>query len=139
MKILAIVFAVCFVGALADLTLNELANLYSNRTHCITETGVDEANVDAAKDHNDWKMDDLKLRCYFFCMQKKIKIMNEDGTLNEEITRQMLAKDFPEDKIDGVMMKCKDMKGADMCETAMMMTKCHVDERALLRSTEKSP
>ncbi|XP_057336175.1 general odorant-binding protein 69a-like [Microplitis mediator] len=138
MKIFAIVFAVCVVGAQAELTVEQLAKLREHSTACITETLVDDANVDAAMHHNIWRMDDPKLRCYFFCLLKKLKVMNEDGTLNEEITRQRLANLFPADRIDGVITKCKDMKGADTCETAIMMAKCHADERASLGSTTKS-
>ncbi|XP_008548248.1 general odorant-binding protein 56d [Microplitis demolitor] len=138
MKIFAVILAVCFVGALAELTEEQKAKLRELRTACVTETGVDEANVDSAK-QGVWKMDDVKLRCFFFCMMKKIKVMNEDGTLNEEMTRKRMANDLPADKIDAVMMKCKDMKGADMCETAMMMMKCYAEEKAFTKIiTEKS-
>nr|ANT46042.1 odorant-binding protein 13 [Microplitis mediator] len=138
MKIIAVIFAVCFAGALAELTVEQLAKLREHSTACITETLVDDANVDAAMHHNIWRMDDLKLRCYFFCLLKKLKVMNEDGKLNEEITRQRLANLFPADRIDGVIMKCKEMKGADACETAILMAKCHADERGLLGPSPRS-
>lgn len=35
--------------------------------------------------------------------------MKEDGTLDEEVTKKKMGNDLPADKIDEVMMKCKDM------------------------------
>nr|ANT46045.1 odorant-binding protein 16 [Microplitis mediator] len=138
MKLFAVLFAVCFVGALAELTPEQLAKLHESRSTCITETGVEEGNVAKAND-GEWLMDDLKLRCFFSCMLKKIKVLNEDGTFNEEKARKRIANDLPADKIDSVITKCKDLSGGDVCETAMLMMKCYADEKALTKIiTEKS-
>ncbi|XP_008548247.1 general odorant-binding protein 56d [Microplitis demolitor] len=138
MKIFAVILAVCFVGALAELTEEQLAKLREHRTACVTETGVEEDKVSKAKE-GEWMMDDLKLRCFFSCMLKKISVMNEDGTFNEEKARKRIANDLPEDKIDAVITKCKDISGGDECETAMLMMKCYAEEKAFTKIiTEKS-
>ncbi|XP_044594419.1 general odorant-binding protein 56d-like [Cotesia glomerata] len=134
MKVFAIVLAVCFVGALAELNDEQKAKLKEFKTHCVTETGVDESFIEKAK-NGEWMMDDMKLRCFMKCMMMKIKVMKEDGTLDEEITKKKMANDLPADKIDEVMMKCKDMKGADACETAMMMMKCYAEQKAFVSLT----
>lgn len=89
--------------------------------------------------------------------------MNEDGTFNEEKARKRIANDLPEDKIDAVITKCKDISklffkyilriifyqdikikyifinlfifsgGGDECETAMLMMKCYAEEKAFTK------
>ncbi|XP_057336177.1 general odorant-binding protein 56d-like [Microplitis mediator] len=132
MKILAVIFAVCFVGALAQLNEDEeAAKVNEYRAVCANETGFNDDNVSNIPVGN-WITYGPKIQCYYSCLMKKMKIMNEDGTVNEEKTRTRMADQFPADKIDAVITKCKDLKGANMCETIMMILKCYDDEKALI-------
>ncbi|XP_034944489.1 general odorant-binding protein 56a-like [Chelonus insularis] len=138
MKVLALIFALCFVGVFSELTEKKLAQLRGYRQECIEQTKVDETMIDKAKE-GEWMEDDSNLQCYFSCMMKKIKVLNADGTLNEEKARKRMLNDLPEDKIEGVMMKCKDMKGDTDCTTAMKLMKCYATEKAFIRlMTEKN-
>ncbi|XP_057340920.1 uncharacterized protein LOC130677993 [Microplitis mediator] len=137
MKIFAVILAVCFVGALAELNEEEKAKLHEYRTACLTEIGSYEDQVSNAPDGN-WIVYGLQLQCFSSCMLMKIKAMNEDGTLNEEIIRKRMANDVPADKIDAVIMKCKDLKGANICETGMMIMRCCTNEKIFTQITEKS-
>ncbi|XP_057340917.1 general odorant-binding protein 56a-like [Microplitis mediator] len=140
MKIFAVIIAVCFVGAvvaIGDLTEEERVKLDEHAKACVNETGFYDTNADTGK-KDKWITYGFKLQCYFSCMLKKMNIMNEDGALNEEMIRKKMADELPADQIDVVYTKCKDLKGANMCETAMVIMKCYDDERALLKPTEKS-
>ncbi|XP_057328299.1 general odorant-binding protein 56d-like [Microplitis mediator] len=138
MKIFAVIFAVCVVGALAQLNEDdEAAKMNEYRTACANETGFNDVNVSNIPVGN-WITYVPRIQCYYTCIMKKMKIMNEDGTVNEEKTRKRMADKFPADKIDAVITKCKDLKGAYMCESVMMIMKCYDDEKASLWPSEKS-
>nr|ANT46040.1 odorant-binding protein 11 [Microplitis mediator] len=139
MKIFAVIFAICIVYAVAigNLTEEERVELDRLANICVNETGFYEGHNsdDPAKN---WISYGFKLQCYFSCMLKKMNIMNEDGTLNEEMIRKKIGDEVPADKIDAVITKCKDLKGANKCETATMIMKCYSDERLSLDPAEKS-
>ncbi|THK33257.1 general odorant-binding protein 56d [Diachasma alloeum] len=130
MKFLVIVFFICLVGALAqELTDAQKQKLREHRDACVTETGADRADVDKAY-KGEWA-DNPKLRCFTLCMMKKVGMMNDDGVLDETITRQRMALKLKPEKVDEIWTKCKDLKGTTACDTAYMMMKCYTENRAI--------
>ncbi|CAK9824343.1 General odorant-binding protein 56a [Anthophora retusa] len=127
MKTIAVVFALCFVGALA-LTDEQKAKLAEYKTACIAETGVDTHLIENAKKGNVAK-DDEKFGCFSSCMLKKIGIMNQDGTLNEEVARQKAPSTIPKDQVETVINKCKTATGQTDCKKAANLVSCFMDHK----------
>ncbi|XP_076175217.1 uncharacterized protein LOC143150651 [Ptiloglossa arizonensis] len=122
MKTVFVVIALCIVGALA-LTEEQKAKLTEFKGACITETGVDAQVVENAKNGNVDENDE-KLACFSSCMLKKIGIMNQDGTVNEEVSRKRAPAHITKEQIDDVINKCKDTTGANDCDKAAKLVKC---------------
>ncbi|XP_017878110.1 general odorant-binding protein 56d-like [Ceratina calcarata] len=128
MKTIAVVLAICFVGAMA-LTDEQKAKLAEHKAVCITETGVDAQVVENAKNGN-WADGDEKLECFSACMLKRIGIMRPDGSISEEVTRQKAPTDIPKEKIDDVINKCKGTTGANDCKKAANLAKCFIENKS---------
>ncbi|XP_017795892.1 PREDICTED: general odorant-binding protein 56d-like [Habropoda laboriosa] len=127
MKTIAVVFALCFVGAMA-LTDEQKAKLTEHKTACIAETSVDPQVVENAKKGN-FAQDDEKLGCFVSCMLKKIGIMNQDGSVNEEVTRAKAPSDIPKDQVETIINKCKTATGANDCKKAANIASCFMKNK----------
>ncbi|CAL7937723.1 unnamed protein product [Xylocopa violacea] len=128
MKTIVVVFAFCLVGALA-LTEEQKAKLSEYKSACITETGVDTQVVDNAKSGN-YAKDDEKLGCFTACMLKKIGIMNQDGSVNEEVARKRAPPNIPKEQVEDVISKCKDTTGPNDCQKASNLAQCFIDKKS---------
>ncbi|XP_078053043.1 general odorant-binding protein 56a-like [Augochlora pura] len=128
MKTVLVVFALCFVSALA-LTDEQKAKLVQYKNDCIADTGVDAKVVDDAKAGN-FNVDDEKLACFSSCMLKKIGIMNADGSINEETARKKAPAGVTQEQIDDVINKCKDITGPNDCKKAANLVKCFKDNKS---------
>ncbi|XP_031843085.1 general odorant-binding protein 56d-like [Nomia melanderi] len=122
MKAILLVAALCFVSALA-LTDEQRAKLSEYKKSCVAESGVDIKTVEDAKAGNIPESDE-KLACFASCMLKKIGIMNQDGSINEEVARQKVATTVPQDQAEELIGKCKDTTGANDCDKAFKLVKC---------------
>ncbi|XP_076295872.1 general odorant-binding protein 56a-like [Lasioglossum baleicum] len=127
MKTILVVFALCFVSALA-LTDEQKAKLTQYKKDCIMESGVDSKAVDDAKAGN-FNENDEKLGCFSSCMLKKIGIMNSDGSVNEETARQKAPAEITKEQLDDVFNKCKDTTGPNDCKKAANLVKCFKDNK----------
>nr|QNL14936.1 odorant-binding protein 10 [Aulacocentrum confusum] len=131
MKTLVVILVVCIVGVFGGLSDEQKEKLRIHRKTCETETGVEKTLVDNAHRGN-WAESDPKLRCFAACMLKRMAMMDDSGNFNEAETRKKISSDIPADKVDEVINKCKDMKGADSCETGLKLMKCYNDQRAVI-------
>ncbi|OXU29502.1 hypothetical protein TSAR_003814 [Trichomalopsis sarcophagae] len=130
MKYFAVIFAFCFVGAMAALTEEQKAKLKEYKYACITETGVSEDVIESVKKGEQVAFDE-KLNCFSACMLKKVGIMNADGTMNEEVARAKVPQDLPKDKVDQVINTCKAGVGKDSCETGGKVLTCLMKTKAV--------
>ncbi|XP_033360900.1 general odorant-binding protein 56d-like [Bombus vosnesenskii] len=129
MRLPAIIFTFCLVGALA-LTEDQKAKLEEYRAACTTESGVDPQVVENAKKGN-VAQDDEKLACFSFCMLRKIGIMDEDGDIKEDVAKEkMIAGGSPADKVDNVVSKCKHITGPNKCKKAGNLMKCFLENKS---------
>ncbi|XP_076240646.1 general odorant-binding protein 56d-like [Calliopsis andreniformis] len=127
MKTIFVVFALCFVGALA-LTDEQKTKLAEFKNACITETGVEPQAIENAKSGNADE-NDQKLKCFASCMLKKVGVMNEDGSFNEEVTRKRAPSHVTKDQVDDLINKCKDTTGDDVCDKAAKLVKCYKENK----------
>ncbi|CAD6201233.1 GSCOCT00000038001.2-RA-CDS [Cotesia congregata] len=125
MKVFASIFALGFIGILGNIADSNSENSEYLK-QCMAESGVDQTSVDKLQGR-EWEMNNKKLQCYSKCLMIKKGVINDDGTLNEENMKKDMTREFPDGKIDEVMMKCKDPKGADACENSLLILKCFLD------------
>ncbi|XP_063986206.1 uncharacterized protein LOC135167193 [Diachasmimorpha longicaudata] len=131
MKFLVIAVLVCIVGALAsEQRETPEARRQRYRDACRAETGADQADIDKAR-KGEWA-DKENLRCYTLCMLKKGNLMNDEGVLDEIVTRDTLARKLPAEQINDIMAKCKDLKGSNACGTAQRIMKCYNEQKTHL-------
>ncbi|XP_015434872.1 PREDICTED: general odorant-binding protein 56d-like [Dufourea novaeangliae] len=129
MKAIFVVAALCFVAVQsAVLSDEQKAKLAAHKTHCLAETGVDAQTVEDAKNGNVAENDE-KLACFGSCMLKRIGIMNQDGSVNEEITRKRVPASVPKEQVDDLINKCKDTTGANDCDKAAKLIKCFKENK----------
>lgn len=94
---------------------------------CYTETGADRTLTTKAKS-GDFNFEDEKVKDFFFCMQKKVGIMDENGTFLREAA---IAKVAEKDRVDAnrALDICLTKKGTTHAETAWNYAKCYDAER----------
>uniref|UniRef100_A0A1S5VFH1 Odorant binding protein n=1 Tax=Meteorus pulchricornis TaxID=51522 RepID=A0A1S5VFH1_9HYME len=131
MKTIAVVFAVCIVGALGTLTEEHKAKLREHRDKCIDETKVDRTLVDKAHG-GQWQEGDEKLQCFAACLLKKLGMMAEDGKLNEEVSLAKMTLDVGAEKAREIWDNCKDKTGANTCAKGFELMKCYTSKKTLL-------
>ncbi|KAL2730854.1 signal recognition particle subunit SRP72-like isoform X1 [Vespula squamosa] len=110
-----VVFTFALIVGTLGLTDEQKAKLKEYKESCITESGVDPATVENAKNGNIPEGDE-KLSCFAACFVKKMGIFSPEGDLNEEILRARLQDSLPEDKVEEVFQKCKTIDGATTCQ-----------------------
>nr|QGW50304.1 odorant-binding protein 9 [Chouioia cunea] len=130
MKSFVIVFALCIAGAFAGLTDQQIVKLREYKIGCLAETGVSEDVVNKLK-VGEAVVFDEKLNCFSACILKKVGIMRPDGSIDEQVARDKLPKDWPQDKVDHVVNACKVQVGKDSCETGGKVLGCLAKTRAI--------
>ncbi|XP_047365464.1 general odorant-binding protein 56d-like [Vespa velutina] len=127
-------FIVAFTFALIVGTLGlddqQKAKLKEYKESCITESGVDPAIVENAKNGNVSEGDE-KLSCFAACFVKKLGIFNSEGNINEEVLRSRLYDSLPEDKVEEIFQKCKNINGDTLCQKGGNLMKCFLDNKKL--------
>jgi hypothetical protein len=105
------------------------------REECIAETQVDPVLIDRA-DNGDFT-DDPKLKCFSKCFYQKAGFVAENGDLLLDVIKAKIPKETDREKALGIIDKCKDLKGADSCETVYLVHKCYF-ERSYLDKKEQN-
>ncbi|XP_043682570.1 general odorant-binding protein 56d-like [Vespula pensylvanica] len=126
-----IVFTFALIVGTLGLTDEQKAKLKEYKESCITESGVDPAVVENAKNGNAPEGDE-KLSCFAACFIKKMGIFSPEGDLNEEILRARLQDSLPEDKVEEVFQKCKNVDGANTCKKGGKLMKCFLDNKKVV-------
>ncbi|XP_033191232.1 general odorant-binding protein 56h-like [Bombus vosnesenskii] len=130
MKILAIVFAFCFVGTLA-FSNSIKAKVERFRASCITETSIDPKLIQGAKEGIISKADE-RLGCYTYCMLRKKGIVEENGRLWVNIAkRQLITYGADALMADEMVNKCKNIAGGNECKQASNLIQCFLEIRSL--------
>ncbi|XP_018340765.1 PREDICTED: uncharacterized protein LOC108747659 [Trachymyrmex septentrionalis] len=121
MKTIVILLVVSFVAVLGfGVTEEERAKWEQIEKDCIAESGVDLA-VYQKKEKPD--ENDEILACYISCIYKKSGILKEDGKIDWDKLRANMSKHEPQEKIDEIYNKCKDVDG-EGCQKAKNFMKC---------------
>ncbi|XP_046487925.1 uncharacterized protein [Neodiprion pinetum] len=66
----------------------------------------------------------LKENCFFACVGKKVGFMNEDGSLNEKALVEKSPPFVKKEEAAKVAEMCGKQKGANECESAVMIHRC---------------
>ncbi|XP_043266036.1 general odorant-binding protein 56h-like [Colletes gigas] len=129
MKTIVVVVALCIVGAMA-LTEEQEAQLGEFKTVCMEESNVERQVVEDLKkgivDENNEKG-----ACFVACMLKKMGIMNQDGSLNEEVVKKRAPTDVTKERVEEIFNKCKDITGTNDCNKAAKLVACYKKNKSL--------
>ncbi|XP_020284628.1 general odorant-binding protein 56d-like [Pseudomyrmex gracilis] len=128
MKAIVIAFTVFLVAALgsAQITDEQKAKLARAKEICIAETGADAAAIQSVIRGE--PVESEKLACFSQCLLKKIHVLNEDDTLNVDFLRAHAPKNVPQEEIEDVIAKCRDVSGTG-CEKGGNIMKCFLQNK----------
>ncbi|XP_076240974.1 uncharacterized protein LOC143183335 [Calliopsis andreniformis] len=126
MKTLLLLFVLYFSVSLCMGVFrpDQLERLNVYKIECMNETGIDSEKLQNVT--VDQIVEDEELNCFMACIFKKFSIMNEDGSLNEEIAYEHTTEEGETEAID----KCKNTTGEDVCEKAGNLMKCFILNKA---------
>jgi len=127
MKAIVVVLAIFVVTVLGALTDEQKAKLREYKESCISESGVDPAVIQNAK-NGEIPEGDEKLACFSTCLLKKIGIMNADGDIDWDVARSKLPPGVPQEKADQIYNACKDITGTG-CAKGGKVFKCFLENK----------
>nr|AIZ03625.1 odorant binding protein 7-like protein [Anomala corpulenta]AKC58531.1 odorant binding protein 10 [Anomala corpulenta] len=93
------------------------------REECVKEAKVDPALIDKA-DAGEFA-DTKELKCFAKCFYVKAGFITEQGELLMDVVKAKLPPEHEREKALAIIELCKDLKGADACETAYAIHKCY--------------
>ncbi|XP_011067019.1 PREDICTED: uncharacterized protein LOC105153708 [Acromyrmex echinatior] len=126
MKTIVILLAVSFVAVLGELTKEDHAKYEQYEKDCMDELDIDPATFLKLNQEKSDENDE-KLACFNFCLLKKYEIFKEDEKIDWDKFRAEMSKhDVPQDKIDEICDKCKDVDG-EGCQKGKNLIKCMQD------------
>ncbi|XP_043265844.1 general odorant-binding protein 56a [Colletes gigas] len=128
MKTVAIFFVFFVASALAGITDEQKEKLFQFKDECMADTKVDSEMIHKALAGDDTE-NEGKLQCFAACILKKIGIMEQDGSINVEVVKKNAPADVPNEQIEEVLNKCKDITGATDCEKAGNLVKCFLENK----------
>ena len=99
---------------------------------CITQVELGEEDVKKLK-AKDFSNASQNLKCFANCFFEKVGTM-KDGAVVEDVALEKLTLVVGADKAKSVLDKCKDLKGAEQCETAYKIQQCFEEHRAELKA-----
>ncbi|XP_044265626.1 general odorant-binding protein 56d-like [Tribolium madens] len=123
MKTVAVLLFLTLAGCTKQEDDDRTEKIKQYRDDCIAETKVDPALIDRA-DNGDF-VDDAKLQCFSKCFYQKAGFVAENGDLLFDVIKAKIPKEANREKALAIIDKCKDLKGADSCETVYLVHKCY--------------
>ncbi|KAK3926654.1 General odorant-binding protein 83a [Frankliniella fusca] len=122
LPLVAALLALCGIASAGvELSEDQKQLMKQLRTACMAETGVDEATIDACKSGQ--FADDPKLKCYLKCTYQQMTVMDDDGAVDADMMLSMLPESI-QPKAEPILNACKDLRGADACDSALVFNKC---------------
>lgn len=105
------------------LTDDQKEKLRSHGKLCITETGVDKAEVQKVRD-GDYTSSDAKLKSFSLCMLKKIELVDNDGKFHKDVAVSKVA-DEDKVKVGEAIDKCLTPGTIVTDDVAWAYSKCY--------------
>lgn len=65
------------------------------------------------------------VKCFGACYGEQIGTL-KDGVLQEDVVLQKLAPIIGEENLRSKIIKCKDVKGSDYCDTVFKLIQCYL-------------
>lgn len=112
-----------FLCNLKDSTEDRQQRIRRYRQECVEETKVDPALIDKA-DAGEFA-DTKELKCFAKCFYVKAGFITEQGVLLMDVVKAKLPPEHEREKALAIIELCKELKGADACETAYAIHKCY--------------
>nr|WBW64300.1 OBP4 [Frankliniella intonsa] len=126
LPLVVVLLALCGIASAGvELSEDQKQLMKQLRTACMAETGVDEATIDACKSGQ--FADDPKLKCYLKCTYQQMTVMDDDGAVDADMMLSMLPEGI-QPKAEPILNACKDLRGTDACDNAMIFNKCLYDK-----------
>ncbi|XP_046431768.1 general odorant-binding protein 19d-like [Neodiprion virginianus] len=95
---------------------------------CAEDSGIDLADLESVK--NGEAAADEKMNCFGACILKGVNVLDEEGTVHKEVAIDMIPEDAPRDEAIKLIETCAEHKGKDDCDTAGLIFKCLLDNKA---------
>ncbi|KAI4468720.1 odorant binding protein-related [Holotrichia oblita] len=105
-----------FLCNLKDSAEDRQQRIRRYREECVKEAKVDPALIDKA-DAGEFA-DTKELKCFAKCFYVKAGFITEQGELLMDVVKAKLPPEHEREKALAIIELCKDLKGADACETA---------------------
>ncbi|RZB39330.1 PBP GOBP domain containing protein [Asbolus verrucosus] len=125
MKVVTAVFLLLLAGFTTQQSSDQerIEKIRRYRQECITETNANPELIDRA-DNGDF-VDDANLKCFSKCFYQKAGFVTDKGELILDVIKAKIPKETDREKALAIIDKCKDLKGADSCETVYLVHKCY--------------
>ncbi|KAF7272389.1 hypothetical protein GWI33_014816 [Rhynchophorus ferrugineus] len=104
-------------------TKEELTKLKQYEDDCIKESGVDKSTLIRVVQNKEY-VDDPKLKEHILCCCKKLKFVNDDGTVNKDQLTEKFVEKFKHKKAVEEAVKTCGIKKDTAVDTAFEMVKC---------------
>ncbi|KAF2879718.1 hypothetical protein ILUMI_26452 [Ignelater luminosus] len=98
-------------------------NIIAFKEACAKETNVDAEMAKRSFNDNNFP-DDTNLKCFYKCFLQKMKVFNNDGSLNVITMKDHILPTVDKAKAEAAVKKCSGKKGADICQVAYDIARC---------------
>nr|AGI37362.1 general odorant-binding protein 3 [Cnaphalocrocis medinalis] len=90
---------------------------------CVSKTGVAEEDIKNCE--NGIFKEDMKLKCYMFCLMEEANLVEDDGSVDYDILISIIPDQYS-DRVTKMIFACKhlDTPDKDKCQRAFDVHKC---------------
>ncbi|XP_065368075.1 general odorant-binding protein 56a-like [Calliphora vicina] len=130
MKVFITLAVVCLIASVLTVELNEeqKAKAKQYTEECIKQENVSDADANKLR-QKDLANPSQNMKCFGTCFFEKLGTL-KDGKVQEDVVLTKLGAIIGEDKTKTVLAKCKDVKGADRCDTGFKLYQCFESAKA---------
>ncbi|KRT84159.1 hypothetical protein AMK59_447, partial [Oryctes borbonicus] len=100
---------------------------------CIGTVGLDTNLVKSVKEGD--IVDDPKVKEFLACVLKKLGMVNEDGSFNNNVIRTKMPEGLSEDEKQNIVDKCLTLQGSNVEDTVWRAYKCYREKSRLNLAT----
>nr|5DIC_A Chain A, Odorant-binding protein [Phormia regina] len=105
-----------------ELTEEQKAKVKVHFDECVKQEKVSEEEATKLR-NKDYANPTPAMKCFGTCFFEKIGTL-KDGVVQEAVVLEKLSPHFGEEKVKAALDKCKNIKGADRCDTGFKIFEC---------------
>ncbi|XP_065368241.1 general odorant-binding protein 56a-like [Calliphora vicina] len=132
MKVFITLAVVCLIASVlpSPLELNEEQKAKAKQyfEECIKQENVSDEDANKLR-QKDFANPSQNLKCFGTCFFEKVGTL-KDSQVQEDVVLAKLGSILGEEKTKTILAKCKDVKGADRCDTGFKIYECFESAKA---------